>query len=397
MTRPAATAPARDPANREAPVYLDYNATTPVDPAVRERIETVLAEHFGNPSSDHAYGRRAREVIDVARAQLAALIGARDDEIVFTGGATEANNMAILGVARALRDRGRHLVTSAVEHPSVMQVMLHLQSAGWELSVVPVDRYGRVDPDAVRRAIRPDTVLVSVMHANNEVGTVQPIAEIAAVAHASGVILHTDAAQSVAKIPVSVESLGADLLTAAGHKFYAPKGVGALYVRTGVRLEPIVYGAGQERGRRAGTENVAFIGGLGEAARLAQACLPDEGSALRDLRDLLWRRLSEAVPGLTLNGHPHLRLPNTLNVSFPGVDARVLLDALSADVAASVGSACHARGEELSGVLAAMGVPPDEAIGAVRFSVGRPTGHAAVAGAADAVVRVYAGLVKRGG
>jgi len=380
-----------------APIYLDYNATTPVDPAVRARIEAILAEHFGNPSAGHVYGQQAREVIDAARAQIAALIAARDDWIVFTSGATEANNMAILGVARALRARGRHLVTSAVEHPSVMRVMLHLRSEGWGLTVVPVDRYGRVDPEEVRRAIRPDTVLVSVMHANNEVGTVQPIAEIAAVAHSAGVLLHTDAAQSVGKIAVSVESLGADLLTIAGHKFYAPKGIGVLCVRAGVPLEPIVYGAAQEHGRRAGTENVAYIGGLGEAARLAQARLRDEQPAMRDLTDLLFRRLNEVVPALGLNGHPEHRLPNTLNVSFPGVDARALLDSASADVAASVGSACHVQSEERSGVLAAMGVAPDDASGAVRFSVGRLTRRSDIERAAGALVRTYAALAKRGG
>jgi cysteine desulfurase len=382
-----------------APVYLDYNATTPVDPAVGARIGEVLAERFGNPSAAHAYGRQAREAIETARAEVAALLGTQAGEIVFTSGATEANNMAILGAARALRDRGRHLVTSAVEHPSVMEAMHQLQDEGWMLTVLPVDADGRVDPGTVAGALRPDTVLVSVMHANNEVGTVQPIEEIGAVTRRHGVLLHVDAAQSVGKIPVSVETLGADLLTVAGHKFYAPKGIGALYVRAGVDLQPIVFGASQEQGRRPGTENVPYIAGLGVAAALARVRLPAEGSALRALRDRLHRLLQEAIPGLTLNGHPGQRLPGTLNVSFPGVDARALLAAAAADVAASVGAACHAHGQEVSGVLAAMGVEPARALGVVRLSVGRFTQAAGIERAAAALIAAYRqqqGATRRG-
>lgn len=355
------------------PVYLDYNATTPVDPAVVDAMEPYLRAHFGNPSSAHVYGNRAREAVERARRQIAALIGAEPGEMVFTGCATEANNLAIRGVARVLRNRGRHIVTSAVEHPSVAQPCRRLQDDGWEVTVVPADRYGRIDPDAIARAIRPDTVLVSVMHANNEVGTVQPIGEIAQYARSKGVLLHTDAAQTIGKIPVNVDQLGVDLLTVAGHKFYATKGVGALYVRKGTPIAPVLVGADHEHSLRPGTENVPALVGLGEAARLAMERLDALGPRLRRLRDRLHQRLRQEIPGLVLNGHPEERLPNTLNISFPGISGRALLERTAADVAASVGSACHAEIGTLSGALAAMGADAVTARGAVRFSVGAPT------------------------
>ncbi|MBD3609025.1 MAG: cysteine desulfurase, partial [Gammaproteobacteria bacterium] len=311
------------------PIYLDYNATTPVSADVIKSIHVYLYEYFGNPSSTHAYGLRAREGVSWAREQLAELMGAEPQEIVFTGSASEANNMAILGCARALRDRGQHLITTAVEHPSVMQPLLHLQQEGWELTIIPVDEYGQVTPEDVRSAIRSDTVIVSIMHANNEVGTIQPIAEIAAITRELGIILHVDAAQSVGKIPVSVDALGVDLLTLAGHKFYAPKGVGALYIREGVQLEKIMFGAGQERGRRTGTENVPYIVGIGEAARLAREGMTLDLERLRNKRNRLYGKLHDAIPGLKLNGHPSDRLPGTLNVSLPGVDGNTLLNQLS--------------------------------------------------------------------
>ncbi|HEY8887044.1 MAG TPA: cysteine desulfurase family protein [Gallionella sp.] len=353
-----------------APIYLDYNATTPVAPEVIDAMLPFLREHFGNPSSSHVYGLSARQAVAKARASVAALIHAHDDEIVFTGSATEANNLALLGVARALGYTKRHLVVSSIEHPAVMQPAQYLREMGWDLTVVPVDGYGYVDPNAVVSAIRADTGLVSIMHANNEVGTIQPIAEIARLIKHTGVLLHTDAAQSAGKVELDVDVLGVDLLTLAGHKFYATKGVGALYVRKGTPIKPILFGADQEYGMRPGTENVPLVVGLGAAARLARERLPMATAKLRTLRDALHERLAAAVSGLVLNGHPTERLPNTLHVSFPGIIGRELLSHVAGQVAASVGSACHSEMDEVSGVLAAMGCEADRARGAVRLSVG---------------------------
>jgi cysteine desulfurase len=372
-----------------APVYLDYNATTPIDPLVADAIEPCLRQHFGNPSSSHVYGRRAHQAVELAREQVALLIAANTDEIIFTGCATEANNLAIRGAARALRDKGRHLVTSAVEHPSVAQPFQRLCDDGWEVSVIAVDSYGRVDPDSLSAALRDDTVLVSIMHANNEVGSIQPLEEIAAITRPRGILLHTDAAQSAAKIPVSVDDLGVDLLTLAGHKFYASKGVGALYVRHGVPLQPVLVGAGHEAGLRPGTENVPAIAGLGEAARIASERQAAHSQQLCWLRDRLHARLAEAIPGLLLNGHPDQRLPNTLNLSFPGVDGRDLLAHAAADVAASVGSACHEEGDTVSGVLGAMGIAAERARGAVRLSLGTPSNEAEIERAAKALIAAW--------
>ena len=371
------------------PVYLDYNATTPIDPQVADAIVPFLREHFGNPSSAHIYGRRAREAVERARDEVARLIGATAEEIVFTGCATEANNLAIQGVARALRGAKRHLITSAIEHPSVLQPFLRLQADGWGLTILPVDRNGCVDPADVARALRADTALVSVMHANNETGTIQPVAEIAAIARPHGVLVHADAAQSIGKIAVNVDALGVDLLTLAGHKFYAPKGVGALYVRRGIPMASVLVGAEQERGLRPGTENVPAIVGLGKAAELARQRLPEAPPRLRQLRDLLHGLLLGQIPGLVLNGHLTERLPNTLNVSFPDVDGRALLQHASERVAASVGAACHGDGHEVSGVLAAMSVPPAQARGAVRLSVGLPLSNDDAQQAAHALVAAW--------
>lgn len=372
-----------------APVYLDYNATTPVDPRVVEAMLPYLREHFGNSSSSHVYGQHAHAAVAEARDQVAALIGAHPEEIVFTGCATEANNLAIRGVARALRHRGRHIVTSAIEHPSVAAPCERLRQDGWDISVVPVDSYGRVDPGAVAAALRTDTVLVSVMHANNEVGTVQPLAEIAALTRPRGILLHADAAQSAGKIPVSVDALGVDLLTLAGHKLYATKGVGALYVRAGTPLEPVLVGAGHEHGLRPGTENVSALVGFGTAAHLASQTLDEESRCIRRLRDRLHTALAQAIPDLTLNGHLGQRLPNTLNLSFPGVNGRDLLTRAQADVAASVGSACHAGDTAVSGVLGAMSVTPAQASGAVRLSLGRMTTEVDMDRAAQALIAAW--------
>ncbi len=373
------------------PLYLDYNATTPVAPEVADAVEPYLREHFGNPSSSHVFGRRAHDAVEQARSQVATLIGARPGEIVFTGCATEANNLAILGGTRALQERGRHLITSAVEHPSVSQPTARLRAVGWEVTVLGVDEFGRVSPEALAAALRDDTVLVSVMHGNNEVGTMQPIAELAALTSRHGVPFHTDAAQSVGKVRVDVGALGVDLLTLAGHKFYAPKGIGALFVREGTPIAPILFGAGHERGLRPGTENVSHIVGLGAAASLAQRRLPAISDRLREQRDALNRRLAEAIPGLVLNGHSDERLPNTLHVSFPGVSGRELL-ARTPSVAASVGSACHEETDGVSGVLGAMGVEPARALGAVRLSIGEPTTDDDIGQAADALVATWRAL-----
>ena len=373
------------------PIYLDHNATTPVAPEVFAAMRPWLELHFGNPSSSHVHGRRAAQAVQQARQQVAGLIGAQPQEIVFTGCATEANNLALLGVARALPPGRRHLVISSVEHPAVAAPAAVLREQGWELSVVPVDEHGRVSAVAVAQALRPDIALVSVMHANNEVGSLQPIEEIAAWTRPRGVLLHSDAAQSVGKLALQVDALGVDLLTLAGHKFSAPKGIGALYVRSGTAIRCVLHGADQEQGLRPGTENVALIVALGAAAELAARELPALSDRLRRLRDRLHERLAAAVPGLLLNGHPQQRLPNTLHVSFPGVSGRGLLAAADT-VAASLGSACHSEQDAVSGVLAAMGVGAARASAAVRLSVGRATLEDEVDRAAAALVAAWQSL-----
>ena len=375
------------------PIYLDYNATTPIAPEVAAAIRPWLETDFGNPSSSHAYGQRAHAAVAKARVAVAALIGANAEEIVFTGNATEANNLALLGVARALPAR-QHMIVSAVEHPAVMQPALHLRELGWDVTVVDVDATGRVDPAVVAAALRPHTALVSVMLANNEVGTIQPIAEVAALARANGSLMHTDAAQAAGKLPVNVDALGVDLLTLVFHKFYGPKGIGSLYVRQGTALKSILFGAGQEHGLRPGTENVALIVGAGETTRLARERLPQITQHLNAMREQLWQRLSVGVPGLLLNGHPEHRLPNTLHVSFPGISGRDLLAAAEASVAASVGSACHSHGDAVSGVLAAMGCSAERARGAVRLSVGRETSAEDIERAAAALISAWRKLVE---
>jgi len=364
-----------------AAIYLDYNATTPVAPEVVAVMLTCLRERFGNPSSTHPFGREAAQTVATARARVAALIGAQADEVVFTGCATEANNLALLGVV------------SAIEHPAVMGPARQLEEQGWSLTVVPVDGYGRVSPPDIAQALRDDTALVSVMHANNEVGTIQPIAEIARITRERGVLLHTDAAQSAGKIPIDVASLGVDLLTLAGHKFYASKGVGALYVRAKTPIRGISFGADHEHGLRPGTENVAAIAGLGVAAELAQARLSELGANLRARRDQLHALLSAAIPGLTLNGHPDKRLPNTLHVSFPAISGRKLLEHASHIVAASLGSACHSEHDVVSGVLAAMGADAARAAGAVRLSVGAMTTDEDVPRAAKGLIEAWHALL----
>lgn len=377
------------------PIYLDYNATTPTAPEALEAMLPWLRDQFGNPSSTHPYGRRAAQAVATARQQVAGLIGAQAQEVVFTGCATEANNLALLGVARALGTSGRHLVISAIEHPAVTASAMALREQGWEATVVPVDGYGRIALEALKQSLRVETALVSVMHANNEVGTVQPIREIARLTRERGIVLHTDAAQSAGKLPLDVDELGVDLLTLAGHKFYAPKGVGALYVRSGTPIRSVLFGAEQEHGLRPGTENVASIVALGAAAVAAQRSLPAASEHMRAIRDLLHERLAATVPGLQLNGHPEQRLPNTLHVSFSGVSGRALLGEAADVVAASVGSACHSEHDAVSGVLAAMGFDSARASGAVRLSVGRGTTRDEVERATEALVCAWKRLHAR--
>jgi cysteine desulfurase len=356
-------------------IYLDYNATTPVAPEVFRAMRPYLEGEFGNPSCDYALGQRARDAVVQARQEVAALLGCSPQEIVFTSGATEANNTVLKGVA-AHHGRG-HIITCATEHPAVLAPCRYLQSQGFSLTILPVDGTGRVDPMEVRRALTPDTILISVMHANNETGTIAPLREIGALAREAKVAFHTDAAQSVGKIPVNVEELQVDFLTVAGHKFYAPKGVGALYVRGGAAFTPLFHGASQEGGRRAGTENVPYMVALGAACRLARERLPGAAAHLKSLRDRLHELLKALVPDLILNGPEVERTPNTLNVSFPGISASELMAGLP-DLAVSLGSACHAGQGTISPVLAAMGVPLGLARGAVRFSVGYPSTMAEV-------------------
>ena len=366
-------------------IYFDYNASTPIDPAVAAAMRPFLDQAFGNPSSGHWASAPAKEALEKARAEVAALLGCGPDEIVFTSGGSEANNLALKGVFFANRQKGDHIITTQVEHPAIHGPCRFLERLGARVTYLPVDHTGRLDPDDVRRAITPGTVLISVMHANNEVGTIQPIAEIGGIARDYGVLFHTDAAQSVGKVPTRVDDLRVDLLTIAGHKLYAPKGVGALYVRRGVELEPLIHGASHERGRRAGTESVLLAMGLGAACTLARDLVPMK--RVQALRDRLWDGLRERFgEGVVLNGHPEHRLPNTLNVAFAGQIGSELLQRLDG-VAASTGSACHAGRIELSPVLKAMAIPPEVGGGAIRFSLGRATTEAEIDEVLDQVSR----------
>ncbi|MCX6287049.1 MAG: selenide, water dikinase SelD [Bacteroidetes bacterium] len=357
------------------PVYLDYNATTPLDLPVAEAMRPFLGEIFGNPSSSHEFGIIARQAVENARKDLALMLNANADEIIFTGGGTESNNLALKGFAFANAGKGRHIITSAVEHPAVTEVCRFLGTMGFEITWLSVDSRGMVDPDDFKKAIRPGTILASIMHANNEVGTIQPIEEIGRISREHGIVLHCDAAQSIGKIPVDVLKMHVDLLSVAGHKFYAPKGVGALFCRRGTRLTKILHGADHEQGLRAGTENIMGIAGLGKAAEL----VIDESLAtghwslvkkLKNLRERLHDGIASAMPDIRLNGHPELRLPNTLSLGFRGRDASVLLNEWKG-LAVSAGAACHAGIEIISAVLLAMNVPREYALGTIRFSVGR--------------------------
>jgi cysteine desulfurase len=374
-------------------IYADYNATTPLDPAVLEAMLPYLREHFGNASSVHVFGREARAAIDDARVRMAGLLGAQEGEIIFTGGGTEADNMAVFGVARALRKKGRHIVTSSIEHHAVLHACQYLEKMGeCEVTYLPVSRECLVDPNELRKAIRKDTVLVSVMSANNETGTIQPVKELAAVCRERGVAFHTDAVQSFGKTPVNVSDWQVDLLSIAAHKFYGPKGSGVLYVRRGTKVDPLLFGGSHENDRRAGTENVAGIVGLAQAAELATAKMGEEQCRLFGLTEKLGEEIAGRIQGVHRNGHAKLRIGNTINFSFEGCEEEGLLLGLDLEgVAASSGSACAVGSLEPSHVLKAMGLSHELSRAAVRFSFGQSS----TAGDVEQIVEALAKVVER--
>lgn len=356
------------------PIYLDYNATTPISPEVAEEMLPYIQAHFGNPSSSYAIGRFNKEAIEKARMQVANLIAASPEEIIFTSGGTESNNHAIRGAVFANQHKGKHVITSRVEHPAVTEVCKFLEKQGYEITPLPVDSFGKVNPEDVDKSIRPDTVLISIMHANNEVGTIQSIAEIGAIAKENNTVFHTDAAQSVGKIETDVNETGVDLLSIAGHKLYAPKGIGALYIRNGVKLENLIFGAGQERGLRPGTENIPYIVALGKACELAKENLEPNSQHMFQMRQRLLNGLKEKCrTAIKLNADLENCLPNTLSIAFENVDAHTLASLVSKKVLFSTGSACHADSVEISPVLKAMQVNPRTAAGTVRLSTGKYT------------------------
>jgi cysteine desulfurase len=355
------------------PIYLDYNATTPVDPQVAEAMQPFLTEHYGNPSSNHRLGRTSRDAIEQARMHVAEVLHCQTDEIVFTSGGTESNNWAIKGVAFANRDKGNHIITSQIEHPAILEVCRYLESYGFNITYLPVDKFGIIHPQSVADAINPNSILISVMHVNNEVGSIQPIREISKIARKKNILFHSDCAQSIGKILVQVDELGVDMLSIAGHKFYAPKGIGALYIRSGIKLEKFIHGANQENSRRAGTENILGIVGLGKAFELLKGNIEESANHLKKLRDQLENDLIKIFPWAQINGHKELRLPNTSSISFKGLEANTIVAELGDKVAVSAGAACHSHSIEVSSVLSAMNVPVEYAMGTVRFSVGRFT------------------------
>ena len=373
------------------PIYLDYNATTPHDPEVIEAMRPYFEEEFGNPSSSHYYGSRPRQAVARARRQVASLLSCEPEEIIFTSGGTESNNFAIKGCAAAFGHKGNHIVTSQIEHPAVVEVCRFLETAGFEISYLPVDEFGMVNMADVKAAIKKNTILISIMHANNEVGTVEPIAEIAKLAKAHGIIFHTDAAQSAGKISVDVKALGVDLLSIAGHKVYAPKGVGALYIRRGLSPERLMHGAGQEMTKRPGTENVLEIAGLGTACEIAGRDLDKNMKHMQAMRDRLYAGIKKGCDQIKRNGHPQKRLPNTLSISFFNLEANRILDAIGSEVAASAGAACHSDTVQISDVLKAMALPPDWAKGTLRLTTGRMTTGEEV----DQAARVICAAVKK--
>ena len=355
------------------PIYLDYNGTTPHAPEVIDAMLPFLQCEFGNPSSSHWYGIGPKKAVMAARVQVAGILGCTAPEVLFTSGGTESNNQVLKSIAGERYARGTHLITSSIEHPAILEVCHFMEGHGFAISILPVDTDGLVSLSDVAAAIRPDTIMISIMHANNEVGSIQPIAEIAALARRHGILMHTDAAQSVGKIPTRVDELGVDLLSIAGHKIYAPKGVGALYIRKGIENRIFCHGASQENGRRAGTENVLAIVGLGKACEIAAAEIERHAQQMREMRDRLEKGLASALTEVRFNGHRKLRLPNTCSVSFLGLEANRILEEIGLDVAASAGAACHSDHVEISHVLRAMQLPEQWAKGTLRFTTGRYT------------------------
>jgi cysteine desulfurase len=372
------------------PIYLDYNATAPHAPEVIEAMRPYLEAHFGNPSSSYYYGRKTHEAIETARAQIAALLNCASNEIIFTSGGTESNNYAIRGIAGSRKNQGRHIITSRIEHPAVSAVCEKLKSEGFEITLLPVDSQGLVCIGDVEKAIRPDTILITLMHANNEVGSIQPIEEVTALARSRGIAVHTDAAQSVGKIMTDVQVLGVDLLTVAGHKLYAPKGIGVLYIRSGLELERLMEGANQEAGRRPGTENVLEIVGLGKACEIARRDFSRNHDHMKNMRDRLEESLRKQVRQLRVNGHATKRLPNTLSVSVYGVQASALLARIENQLAISAGAACHSGKVRVSHVLKAMQVPEEWALGTLRLSTGRMTTDAEI----DTAISILVNAIK---
>jgi len=350
-------------------VYLDNNASTPIDSNVIKEMKPYIEEYYGNPSSGHWLGKKGKSAIENARKQVADLIGAKPSEVIFTSGGSESNNHALKGITSAYRGKGNHIITSVIEHPAITNPCKYLEREGFNVTYVSVDESGRINLDEIKKAITDKTILISIMHANNETGTIQPIAEIGKIAREKNIYFHTDAAQSVGKILIDVNKLNIDLLSIAGHKFYAPKGVGALYIREGVELEHLIHGANHEFGQRAGTENVAGIVALGKASQIALENMDKYNKEIQRLRDLLHEKLKSVVD-VKLNGHLTERLPNTLNLSFKGIDSTELLSKLN-DIALSTGSACHDNVKEPSKILIEMNVPKDLALGAIRFSLGK--------------------------
>jgi len=351
-------------------IYLDHNATTPIDQAAVEAMMPFMKEEFGNPSSSYLLGTSAKETLERSRSEVSMLLGCRSHEVIFTSGGSESNNAVLKGIIDFKRPEGFHIITSAVEHPAILNPVLFLMELGVKVTILPVDRFGRVDPDEVRRSIEPTTKLISIMLANNETGTLQPIKEISKIAMEHEILLHTDAAQAVGKIPVDVNELGVDFLSVAGHKLYGPKGVGALFIREGRNITPLIHGAGQEQGKRAGTENIILSVGLGTACGIAKSRLIRDIQHMKTLRDRLQELLFNGLDGVVLNGHPDDRLPNTLNISFPGIDGSQILEGVPR-LLASTGAACHDRSVKLSHVLSAMSVPPEVGMGTLRLTVGR--------------------------
>lgn len=371
---------------KEDCIYLDHNATTPVCSEALASMLPYLKEDFGNPSSAHMLGKVARQGIENAREEVAALVGCQSHEIIFTSGGSESNNMVLKGMLDFQNLQGCHIITSAIEHPAILNPALFLMELGVEITILPVDSFGCVDPDEVYNAIQPNTRLISIMLANNETGTLQPITRIAAIAKAHGVPIHTDAAQAVGKIEININSLGVDFLSIAGHKLYGPKGVGALFLRDGQSITPLIHGAAQENGKRAGTENIILAVGLGTACEIARRTLKEEIKRISTMRDRLQGILFENIKDLVLNGHPTERLPNTLNISIPGIAGEQILEALP-NIIASTGAACHDRTVKLSHVLAAMGVPAEIGMGAIRLTLGKNNSHEQLMDAAGLIIR----------